>query len=297
MTPWRGRAHAQPLHRPWGVSFSSQRGSCPYKTQADGGRAAKSPRLPSRAICRAATGLAAAPERVAIAGEPGSETQVWDPTHSKASPTQRVRSLVQAKEAGKRGAVPLGGLRRLSRPPQPPQLLDILFSPLQEAAQAADAGPGSYPLSPALPPCSELSLAPGALAVMGGSCPAPCVQPCVTLSPSLSPSSHSSEQAAASPVSPHGDGSPPSSLPAPRSRARPHPAAPRAPVLSSGHCAGHRACRNPKCPGWDWKSRCHFHVPRGSEGVAAAQSGWRCRSRGQGSGSVSREDPLGSRGK
>lgn len=253
MTPWRGRAHAQPLHRSWGVSFSSQRGSCPYKTQADGGRAAKSPRLPSRAICRAATGLEAAPERVPIAGEPGSETQVWDPTQSKASPTQRVRSLVQAKEAGKRGAVPLGGLRRLSRPPQPPQLLDILFSPLQEAAQAGDAVPFPVPIR--------------------------------------------SQQAAASPVSPHGDGSPPSSLPAPRSGARPHPAAPRAPVLSSGHCAGHRACRNPKCPGWDWKSRCHFHVPRGSEGVAAAPSGWRCWSRGQGSGSVSREDPLGSWGK
>lgn len=146
MTPWRGRAHAQPLHRPWGVSFSSQRGSCPYKTQADGGRAAKSPRLPSRAICRAATGLVVAPKCVPIAGEPGSETQVWNPTHSKASPTQRVRSLVQAKEAGKRGAVPLGGLRRLSRPPQPAQLLDILFSPLQEAAQAGDAVPFPVPI-------------------------------------------------------------------------------------------------------------------------------------------------------
>lgn len=110
----------------------------------------------------------------------------------------------------KKGTVVLGGQRRLSRPPHRLQLLDILFFPHQEAAQAGGAGPGSYPLPPALPPCSEPD---------------------------------------------------------------PLPAAPRAPVLSSGQCAGHRACRNSECPGWDWKSCFHFHVPGGSEGWLQHRAG------------------------
>lgn len=133
--------------------------------------------------------------------------------------------------------------------------------------------------------------------------PAPRVQPCVPLSPSLSPSAHSLEQTAASPVSPHGAGSPPSSLPARHRGARPLPAAPRAPILSSGQCAGHRACRNSESPGWDWKYWFHFPAcPQGRRGVAGAWSGRQCRRRGHlserwGQGSVSHGDLLGIRGK
>lgn len=148
-TPRRGRAHAQPPHRSWGVSFSSQRGSCLGKTQADGGDAGKNPGLPSRAICRAATGLAAAPERVPLDGEPGSETQVWDLAHSKASPTQRVRSLVQAKKEGNCGA---GGAEE-AQPPSPPSPAPGYFIfPTPRGSAGRRRWAGLLPLAPSSPP-------------------------------------------------------------------------------------------------------------------------------------------------